>query len=188
LENKCKYQGKEKKEERRKKNNTGELFKKNGIKVDLVRQGIGSSNDGNTSRRFFENAGVVAELTGIDRDLIHRFSMILQAINSSAIIDAEKFGEYCDTTVELQQLYSWYNMPNTVHKVLMHGRDIISAAVLPVGMLTEEAQEARNKDYRSYRLHHSRKCSRKSSNQDILHICAWLLQIHILTVLLIKIY
>jgi hypothetical protein len=108
-----------------------EPFKKIRIKVDLDKKGMGSSNDVNTSRRFLENADVVAEVTGIDRDLIHRFSMILQAINSSAIIDAEKFGEYCNTTAELYiSLYSWYNMPNTVHKVLVHGRDIISAAFL----------------------------------------------------------
>ena len=36
---------------------------------------------------------------------------------------------------------------HTVHKVLMHGKEIIDAAVLTFEMLSEEAEEARNKDY-----------------------------------------
>lgn len=87
----------------------------------------------------------------------------------SALIDPEKFGTYCYETAELYvSLYSWYYMPNTVHKV-MHGRQKISAAVLPIGMLSEEAQ-ARNKDYRNYRLGHSRKCSRLFCNEDVLNM------------------
>lgn len=58
-------------------------------------------------------------------------------------------------------------MPVTVHKVLMHGKDIMDAAVLPIGMLSEEAEEARNKDYRKYRLMFSRKCDRISTNTDV---------------------
>lgn len=38
-----------------------------------------------------------------------------------------------------------------VHRVLIHGSDVISAALLPIGMLSEEALEARNKDFRRYR-------------------------------------
>lgn len=58
-------------------------------------------------------------------------------------------------------------MPVTVHKVLMHGKDIMDAAVLLIGMVSEEAEEARNKDYRKYRLMFSRKCDRISTNTDV---------------------
>lgn len=58
-------------------------------------------------------------------------------------------------------------MPVTVHKVLMHGKDIMDAAVLPIGMLSEETEEARNKDYRKYRLMFSGKCDRISTNTDV---------------------
>jgi hypothetical protein len=37
-------------------------------------------------------------------------------------------------------------MPASVHKVLVHGADIISGAILPIGKLSGEAQESRNKD------------------------------------------
>jgi hypothetical protein len=42
--------------------------------------------------------------------------------------------------------YPWFYMPPSVHKVLVHGADIVSGAILPVGQLSEEAQESRNKD------------------------------------------
>lgn len=72
------------------------------------------------------------------------------------------------------QLYldfnSWYYMPSSVHKVLMHGAAIIeSFGLIPIGQLSEEAAEARNKKFRRYRQHHSRKCSRKATNKYILN-------------------
>lgn len=142
-----------------------------GINVDMVKQGMGSTNDGNTSRRFFANPSITADVLGVDENLIHRFSTILTVINSNFEIDAEKFKVYClDTAERYIELYSWYYMPITVHKVLIHGSKIVSAAILPLGMLSEEAQEARNKDYRSYRLSHSRKTDRISTNEDVMHM------------------
>jgi len=42
-------------------------------------------------------------------------------------------------------------MPSSIHKILIHGEEIIKAAVLPIGMLSEEALESRNKDFKKYR-------------------------------------
>lgn len=39
---------------------------------------------------------------------------------------------------------------------------------LPIGQLSEEAQEARNKDYRRIRERHARKTSRVDTNTDLL--------------------
>lgn len=61
-------------------------------------------------------------------------------------------------------------MSSTVHKVLLHGSDIINQnKIVPIGKLSEEASEARNKDFRRFREHHSRKKSRVNSNEDILN-------------------
>lgn len=141
-----------------------------GINVDVVKQGVGSTNDGNTSRRFFENPRITAEIVGVDENLIHRFKIILATINCNEPIDSKKFHDYCMDTAQLYiSLYSWYYMPISVHKVLVHGCKIIAAAILPIGMLSEEAQEARNKDYKKYRLHHARKCDRVSTNVDVMN-------------------
>ena len=40
-------------------------------------------------------------------------------------------------------------MPVSVHKILVHGAAVIDPLPLPLGMLSEEAQEARNKDVRT---------------------------------------
>lgn len=43
------------------------------------------------------------------------------------------------------------------------------SSVLPLGHLSEDAQESRNKDYTRFTLHHARKCSRVATNEDVLH-------------------
>jgi len=53
-----------------------------GLIVDKPKPGFGSTNDGNTARRFFENSTVSASITGVDENLIKRFHVILQAISS----------------------------------------------------------------------------------------------------------
>lgn len=76
-------------------------------------------------------------------------------------IDLDKFRNYCMETYTLYvDLYNWFYMPQSVHKVLMHGADIMAEFPLPVGFFTEEAQESRNKDLRKTREEHARKISR----------------------------
>lgn len=53
-----------------------------GLRIDVVKQGHGSTNDGNTARRFFANANVTAEIAGVSEELIRRFAIILEAISS----------------------------------------------------------------------------------------------------------
>lgn len=86
-------------------------------------------------------------------------------------IDTKKFGKCARTTAEYYvETNGWYHMPASVHKVLIHGGNIIKyLALLPLGQLSEDAQEARNKDYKNFRLPHARKCSRSSTNKDVFH-------------------
>jgi len=57
--------------QRRNKKRIQNQFKKRvGIQVDIVKQGTGTANDGNTSRRFFGNPTVMAEITQIDEIFI----------------------------------------------------------------------------------------------------------------------
>lgn len=66
--------------------------------------------------------------------------------------------------------YSWYSMPPSVHKVLIHGPDIIEHALVSIGQLSEEAHEARNKEFKKYRECFSRKISRSKTNEDVLNL------------------
>lgn len=142
-----------------------------GLHVDKPRQGTGNSNDGNTARRFFQNYSCSADITGVDVEFIKRMYIILQTMSSGMAINSKKFGEYAYSTAQLYvNIYNWYYMPSSVHKILIHGEKIIEYyAILPIGQLSEDAQESRNKDYKKFRLHHSRKCSRVATNEDVFH-------------------
>ena len=148
-----------------------ETFKRKlGLIVDIPKPGYGNTNDGNTSRRFFIDPSLAAEITGINEILIYRFKVILETISSGQEIHAEKFGGYAEKTAELYvQLYPWYPMSPTMHKILIHGPIIIEQAILPIGQLSEEAAEARNKHFRLFRQNLSRKFSRISCNRDVLN-------------------
>lgn len=61
-------------------------------------------------------------------------------------------------------------MPVTVHKILIHSAEVIKSALLPIGQLSEEAQEARHKDCRRFREHHTQKTSRSTTNRDLLNM------------------
>lgn len=50
--------------ESRKKKIQDEFLKQLALRVDFPKPGFGSSNDGNTARRFFENYKKSAEITG----------------------------------------------------------------------------------------------------------------------------
>uniref|UniRef100_A0A2H1VR95 SFRICE_028308 n=1 Tax=Spodoptera frugiperda TaxID=7108 RepID=A0A2H1VR95_SPOFR len=51
-----------------------------GLLVDIPKANFGNSNDGNTSRRFFENFAISAEFTGIDMNSIYRLKVILDTL------------------------------------------------------------------------------------------------------------
>jgi hypothetical protein len=104
---------------------------------------------------FFKNYRESARITGVNEDLVHRFYVILQIISSGFEMNTEEFDKYTKDMAKLfVQAYPWFYMPASVHKVLVHGADTISEAILPVGQLSEES---RNKDLKSFRRSHSRK-------------------------------
>jgi len=135
------------------KRNIQEQFRRRlGLLIDVVKQGVGTSNDGNTARRFFENPSVTAEITGLDAIIIRKFSILLQAISSNEEINPEKFDDFAKTLAKhVIEKYGWYYMPASVHKILLHGADIIKNVLLPIGQLSEEVIEARHKEFRKKR-------------------------------------
>ncbi|XP_050308009.1 uncharacterized protein LOC126744581 isoform X1 [Anthonomus grandis grandis] len=124
-----------------------ENFKsKMGLIVDKPKPGYGSTNDGNTARRFFQNPVLSSQITGIDKELIEKFHLILRILASGCNIDITNFRILLNDTRRLYlHLYSWYYMPRSVHKVLVHGCDIIDFFELPIGQLAEDALEARHR-------------------------------------------
>lgn len=153
------------------KKNIQEMFRcQMGLLVDKPKPGYGSTNDGNTARRFFNDTATSAQITKVNEEIIKRFRIVLLTISSGYSIKTESFKNYClDTAKKFVELYPWYNMPTTVHKILIHSAEILDYALLPIGQLGEEAQEARNKDIKRYRESFSRKFSRQHNMEDIFH-------------------
>ena len=60
-------------------------------------------------------------------------------------------------------------MPPSMHTILLHCSIVIKHALVPIGLLSEEAQEAYNKNYKNFRENHTRKTSRLSTNTDLMH-------------------
>jgi len=106
--------------------------------VDFAKDdGKGNTNDGNTARKAFRNFETFASITGVDVNLIRRLYVILCVINSNHKIKLDKYQQYCKETYQIYMAnYSWYCMPVSVHKLLIHSVDFISIFLLPI-----EAQE-----------------------------------------------
>lgn len=147
-----------------------ELRKNMCLLVDIPMAVSGNTNNGNTARRFFQQPKMAAEITGVNESLIERFSVILRTMACGYQINTELFRDYTLKTAQIfVENYPWFYMPSSVHKILIHGADIINSVAIPIGMMSEEALEARNKDLRNFRLHHTRKTSRHNTMQDLAH-------------------
>ena len=100
--------------------------------------------------------------------MIDRFHNILILISCGHSIDNQCFEIYCKETAELYvNLYPWYYMPPSVHKLLIHGPRLVKESILPMGQLSEEELESSHKYIKSFRRDRSRKCSRTHTNEEI---------------------
>lgn len=154
----------------RKKKIQQEFRNKLDLLVDFVKQGVGTTNDGNTARRFCAKPSVTANITGLDEGIIRNFAILLQAIASGQEIDTKKFDHFAKNLAKLLiENYPSYYMPVSVHKILIHGAEIIKHCLLLIEQLSEEVIEARHKEFRQYRRKTTRKSNRKVTNEDILH-------------------
>lgn len=100
-------------------------------------------------------------IKGFDKELLKRLGNILSVLHCGHSIKIEEFRIYgLETAREFVRLYSWYYMPPSMHLILLHGHLIMKNFNFPIHMMSEEAQESRNKDIKRFREFHSRKTSR----------------------------
>lgn len=155
----------------RKKNIQDMMWKQMGLHINMPKHnGSGNSNDGNTARRAFSNTRLFSSVTNFDQALLHNFFVILITISTNYSVDVDKFKEFCKSTFSMYlSIYPWYPMSPTVHKILVHGWQIMNSSLVPVGCLGENASEARNKYYKSDRKSHARKNSRLNTMADVFY-------------------
>jgi len=80
------------------------------------------------------------EITGVNENLIRRLGVILRSMASGYAKNIDSFREYALQTAEMfVSEYPWYYMPSSVHRILLHGADLIKCVPLSIGMMSEEA-------------------------------------------------
>lgn len=72
-------------------------------------------------------------------------------------------------TKELRRNFTSEELSHATQMSLSSSGQIIASVLLPIGQLSEEAQESRNKDVKKYREGFSRKCSRRKTMEDVLN-------------------
>ena len=117
------------------------FFRKMGLNIDMPRDsGHGTSNDGNTARRFYERPDIVSKILDVPAELVWGIGEIWHTLTSGRFIDTDLFGEFCQNWLEFYKTssISWYLLSPTIHKVLEHGVQIIENLPLPIGWYSEE--------------------------------------------------
>lgn len=139
------------------------------LRVDFPSsQGAGNTNNGPLARAAFGQPETLAKVLSIEEDLIKKISTILITLSCHLPIDEDKFSNFCLQTAKYYvSLYVWFPMPPSIHKLLIHSKDIMLANNLPVGMLAEDSAEHCNKLYRHNRQFHARKQSRQFNLTDV---------------------
>ena len=112
-----------------------------GLNIDMPRDsGHGTSNDGNTARRFYERPDIVSKILDVPAELVWGIGEIWHTLTSGRFIDTDLFGEFCQNWLDFYKTssISWYLLSPTIHKVLEHGVQIIENLPLPIGWYSEE--------------------------------------------------
>lgn len=81
------------------------LWKNLGLRIDKPTSGgSGTSNNGNTARRAFENPNLFTDSLNLDRQLIHKFKIILIALSCQLPLDSNHFEKISHATAELYRV------------------------------------------------------------------------------------
>jgi len=132
--------------------------------------GPGNTLSGNVARKAFSNPIKFGKIVGVSPVLISNLFVIWCTLASKYQINSIKFGELCQQTLDIYMSeVGWFNIPPTIHKVLVHGQDIVEACPVPIGWTSEESSEANNKFIRKYLSQHTRKTSHLDTMSDLFH-------------------
>ena len=86
------------------------------------------------------NPELTTEILGLGPDgaeLIERFQVLLRATCSGYYLNLERYGEYAiETARKYVSLYAWYPMPQSMHKLLLHGEAVARRMELPIGIMS----------------------------------------------------
>ena len=143
-----------------------------GLKVDRPKEGGsgGNTNTGNVARKAFKNSQTTARICGVSTILVSNLDIIWRTLSFSKPIIPFQFDKICEKTLQQYMIDAgWYALPPTLHRVLVHGKDIIKATPIAIGITSEEGSEANAKFARKFMQHHTRKTAHKDTMFDLFH-------------------
>lgn len=143
--------------------NIQKMFKsKLGFKVDVSKQGFGSSSDGNTAREIFRRKFNFSQYPWCqwktDTEMLYDFTSDSQRIQCGCL---KRQKNYCLNVAK--QIRGIYGNAHSVHKILIDDYMIIEWTPLLIGELSEDTLESRNKNVKAFRKGFARKFSREKN-------------------------
>ena len=126
-----------------------------GLKVDEPKQGAGNTNEGNTARSAITDGEIFADICGLDRYLDCPWTL-----NPLDSIAWKRLNALCSCTMV-------QNACECPCSATTRSKSIVCSSMLQIGMMSEEAQEARNKDNKHFREKHTRNTSRVDTMHDV---------------------
>ena len=143
------------------------LYEALGVRVDQVIQGKGTTNTGNLARRCFEEPEKFANALELDETLVSNLALILRAYRCKKELNLKEMKKFSRDTYDLHySLYSWAQMNPSMHKLLIHGCDIVRQFPMPIAFYAEDASESSHKIYRDTLKNHSRQSNRQYHIED----------------------
>lgn len=88
-----------------------------GLFMGFVRPGSGTSSTGNCARKFFGNLEIVAQITGLNIEVLSAAKTLLAMISTTEITPSQHFREACNKLKRLyNENYNWYPLSPSLHK------------------------------------------------------------------------
>ena len=130
---------------------------------------------GNTARKLFEDPEFLSTTLKVPLEIVLKLKSMCDAVNSSKKIDSAKFEElgtefndlFFQHFVHPGKTRSWYFMPSSIHKITVHGKQLLDNLPMAPGLSSEEGSEANNKFFREIRRSLTRKLSSLTVIQDL---------------------
>jgi hypothetical protein len=140
-----------------------------GVVIDEPKSGgAGTSTTGGVVRKLFKDPEGLAEILNLDKDFVNRLTNILRILNQKHPVKEHEFEKYCEETYKMYcDLYNWYFMPPTLHKILKHSSAVMKTLPMTIGEMSEESAESTNRVLKHDKLHHARKISHKVNLLDV---------------------
>jgi hypothetical protein len=121
-----------------------------------------------TYKKFSISPTDAASITGIDKEVIKGFAVVLQVIPCGQEMHNKAFNVYALVIAKLfVQKYPWSYLLASVQKILIHRTQIINTAMSLIGQISEETW---SKDMKRFREHHTRKTSSQNHDRFIEHL------------------